>query len=78
MPRVKRLAVNPEETAIRAKIYAAMKVTGMTQSELAARTGINAATLSNRLRAKGDIGSMRLSELWKIQRTLREAGWTGE
>ena len=73
MPRVKPLAKpDPRETAVREEVGATLTVMRITQNELARQTGMSPATLSNRLR---DIGSMRLSELWRIQDVRKRAGY---
>ena len=72
MPRVRPLAKpDPRETAIREEIGSALAVMRITQNELARQTGMSPATLSNRMR---DIGSMRLSELWRIQDVRKRSG----
>ena len=68
MPRVKPLAKqDPRETAILTEIGGIMTALHISQGKLAEMAGIKESTLSKRLRKHGDLGSMRLSELWAIQ-----------
>lgn len=65
MPRVKPL-IKPDdrEVAIRKEIGGIMGELRLTQGQLAERARIDKATFSRRLK---DLGSMRLSEYWRIQ-----------
>jgi hypothetical protein len=68
MPRVKRMGVkDPREDAVREEIGAIMGKMQLSQAKLAKMTGIKPTTLQKRIGKGGDVGSMRLSELWKIQ-----------
>lgn len=68
MPRVKPLIrPDPRATAILTEIGGGMAALRITQGELARRAGIKPSTLSGRMK---DIGSMRLSELWAIQKVI--------
>lgn len=72
MPRVKPLIKpDPRAIAVMEEIGGAMAVMQISQNELAKRTGISPATLSNRLK---NIGDMRLSEYWRIQDIRMKAG----
>lgn len=78
MPRVKPLGrLNPQEVEVRAWIGAGMGALQMNQAELARRAGLDKQTLSNRIGRSGDIGSMRLKELWAIRKVFRQAGYEG-
>ena len=72
MPRVRPLArPDPWESEIRAEIGAGMAAMRISQKELAKMAGIKPTTLSMRIGKKGDIGSMRLSELYAIRKVFR-------
>lgn len=72
MPKVSRLGrVDPRETAIRNEIGAGLFGAGMKLNDLANKAGINPSTLYKRMGSYGDLGSMRLSEYWKIQDVLK-------
>ena len=73
MPRVKPLIrPDPRAVAILEEIGGTLAVMKITQNELARRTGMSPATLSNRMK---NIGDMRLSELWRIQDVRKKAGF---
>lgn len=73
MPRVKPLLKpDPRQVAVLEEIGGTLAVMKITQNELARRTGMSPATLSNRLK---HIGDMRLSELWRIQDVRKKAGF---
>ena len=73
MPRVRPLTKpDQRETEIREQIGSTMAVLRITQGELARRAGIAPQTMSDRMK---DVGSMRLSELWRIQDVRRKAGF---
>ena len=65
MPKVKALIRrDPRETEVILEILGVLAAAKIDRKELAKLTGINISTLNLRMR---DVGSMRLSELWKIQ-----------
>lgn len=73
MPRVKPLLKpDPRQVAVLEEIGGTLAVMKITQNELARRTGMSPATLSNRMK---NIGDMRLSELWRIQDVRKKAGF---
>lgn len=73
MPRVNPLIKqDPRATAVLEEIGGTLAAMHITQNELARRTGMSPATLSNRLK---NIGDMRLSELWRIQDVRKKAGF---
>ncbi len=73
MPRIKPLIKkDPRSVAVLEEIGGTMAVMGITQNELARRSGMSPATLSGRLK---HIGDMRLSELWAIQDVRKKAGF---
>ena len=73
MPRVRPLTKpDPRKTEVLSEIGSTLSVMGITQGELAKRSGIPESTLSKRIK---DVGSMRLSELWRIQDVRRKAGF---
>ena len=73
MPRVKPLIrEDPRETEIRREIGGIMGELRLTQGQLAERAGIDKATFSRRLK---DLGSMRLSEYWRIQDAAKLKRW---
>ena len=78
MPRVKKLVrMDEREAEVRREIGAIMGEFSLSLPDLAKKSGINERTLRNRIGPKGDIGSMKLSELWMIQdagENLREYG----
>ena len=72
MPRVKPLLKpDPRQVAVLEEIGGTLAVMKITQNELARRTGMSPATLSNRMK---NIGDMRLSELWAIQDVRKKSG----
>ena len=72
MPRVKPLIrPDPRAVAILEEIGGTLAAMHITQNELARRTGMSPATLSNRMK---NIGDMRLSELWAIQDVRKKSG----
>lgn len=73
MPRVNPLIKqDPRATAVLEEIGGTLAAMHITQNELARRTGMSPATLSNRMK---NIGDMRLSELWRIQDVRKKAGF---
>lgn len=74
MPKVKQLARDPWKTELRAEIGAGMAAMQITQNDLARLTGIPPTTLSLRIGKRGDIGSMRLSELYAIRKVFKRGG----
>ena len=76
MPKVKPLIrPDPSVQAVRAWIGAGMATLGLTQKELARQTGIKETTLSVRIGKGGDLGSMKLSELWAIGKVFKRGGF---
>lgn len=71
MPRTYTIKPDPREIAVKEEIGGTMTVLGITQNELAKRTGMSPATLSGRLK---NIGDMRLRELWAIQDVRKRSG----
>ena len=72
MPRVKPLIrPDPRAVAILEEIGGTLAAMHITQNELARRTGMSPATLSNRMK---NIGDMRLSALWAIQDVRKKSG----
>lgn len=68
MPRVKALIrTDPRETEVKNKIGGILMQLGGSKVRLAQLTGINPNTLQKRIGKSGDIGSMRLRELWAIE-----------
>lgn len=68
MPRTRRLIrMDDREVEIRRQVGAIMGEFSLSIPDLAKQSGINERTLRNRIGPKGDIGSMKLSELWMIQ-----------
>lgn len=49
-----------------------------TRADLAKMTGIKYTTLMSRIGKKGDIGSMKLSELWAIEDAAHRRGYKDE
>lgn len=75
MPKVKPIASrNTAGDSIKAEIGAGLAIADMTQTELANRIGMAPAKMSQRIGRHGDIGMMRLSELWAIRKVFRDAG----
>lgn len=67
MPRVKPLIrEDPRAVETRQKIGALKGKLKITDSEISRRTGISKTTLSSLIGTKGDIGNMRLRQLWAI------------
>ncbi len=65
MPRVRPLArEDPRETEILSEIGGVLAAMKISRKDLAKLAGINPSTFNLRMK---DIGSMRLSELWRIQ-----------
>lgn len=71
MPRTYIYKPDPREIAIKEEIGGTMAVMGITQNELAKRSGMSPATLCGRLK---NIGDMRLKELWAIQDVRKRSG----
>ena len=71
MPRTNLYKPDPRAIAVKEEIGGTLAVMGITQNELARRTGISPATLCGRLK---NIGDMRLKELWAIQDVRRRSG----
>ena len=72
MPRVKELIrKDPREIAIREEIGAGLYSKGLSITDVARMTGLKQSTLYKRLGRGGDLGSMRLSEYWKLQDVLK-------
>jgi hypothetical protein len=68
MPRVKPLGrADPREAQVRQKIGGILMALNGNSTRLAELTGIKYGTLMKRIGKGGDIGSMRLSELWAIE-----------
>lgn len=61
-----------------AKIGGIMGALRCTRADLAKMTGIKYTTLMSRIGKKGDIGSMKLSELWAIEDAARRRGYKDE
>lgn len=72
MPKVKPLTKkDPREVDVLSEIGATLATMGISQKELAIRSGINPSTLNLRMH---DIRSMRLGELWSIQDLRKKMG----
>lgn len=68
MPRVKALIrTDPREVEVKQKIGGILALLHGNNTRLAELTGIKYGTLMKRIGKGGDIGSMRLSELWAIE-----------
>lgn len=68
MPKVKPLArEDPRATQTRELIGAIKGKLRITDTEISRRTGIPKSTLSRLVGKRGNIGEMRLSQLWAIQ-----------
>ena len=61
-----------------AKIGGIMGALRCNHVDLAKMTGIKYTTLMSRIGKKGDIGSMKLSELWAIEDAARRRGYKDE
>lgn len=67
MPKVKPLIrEDPRAVETRQQIGAIKGKLKINDSEISRRTGISRAMLSSLIGAKGDIGNMRLRQLWAI------------
>ena len=66
MPRVKPLIrQDPKEAEVLSRVGGIMAAKHLTQDALAKKIGVSPATMSGRMK---NIGSMRLSELWAIEK----------
>lgn len=70
-----RFAKNPRQRELEATIGSIKQVLKVDNKELAAMTGIKYRTLMNRIGKGGNIGEMRLYELWAILDAAKRRGY---
>lgn len=63
---------DPREVQVREQIGALKARLRINDSDIARRTGISRSVVSQLIGAKGDIGKMRLRQLWQILDLDRE------
>lgn len=79
MPKVKPLIrPDPRAQGVRKEIGSIMGVLQIDAVELSQISGINYKTLMRRIGKNGNIGDMRLYELWAIQDAAKRRGYENE
>ena len=65
---------DPRKSAVKAKIMGCMAALGLTQEDLTVVIGKSQSSISRCLGKQGDVGELRLKELWAIEDYFKAHG----